>query len=125
VWVLLRHLGVEGYRELVARDVAVADHLADGVRAAPDLELVAAGLSVVCFRYRPPGLDDPGRLDDLNRAVLAAVQLGGRSFVGGTTVAGAAALRACVVNPRAGADDVDAILADVRAAGARIAGDTS
>jgi aromatic-L-amino-acid/L-tryptophan decarboxylase len=122
VWALLRHLGVEGYRDLVARDVEVAGHLADGVRAAPDLELLATGLSVVCFRYRPPGID-PARLDDLNRAVVTAVQLGGRSFVGGTTVGGAAALRACVVNPRAGADDVDAILADVRATGARLTGD--
>jgi glutamate/tyrosine decarboxylase-like PLP-dependent enzyme len=124
VWMLLRHLGLAGYRELVAHDVAVAERLADGVRAAPDLELLAAGLSVVCFRYRPPGLDDPQRLDALDGAVLTAVQLGGRAFVGGTTVDGATALRACVVNPRTGGADVDAVLADVRAAGARLAAAT-
>jgi len=116
LWVLLKHLGVDGYRQLVARDLAVAAHLADAVRAAPDLDLLAHGLSVVCFRCRPDGVP-ADRLDELNRAVVTAVQLGGGSFLAGTTVGGVVALRACIVNPGTTTADVDALVAAVRAAG--------
>jgi len=114
---LLRHLGLDGYRELIARDVAVAGRLAAAVEAAGDLELLAHGLSVVCFRCLPaqPGAD----ADALNRQVLTQVQLSGRAFLAGTTVDGVFALRACVVNPTMGSADAEAIIAEVRAAAGR------
>jgi aromatic-L-amino-acid/L-tryptophan decarboxylase len=116
VWLELKHLGLDGYRDLVAHDIAVADRLAAGVAAAPDLELLACGLSVVCFRCRPAGRPyDDKALDTLNRNVLSAVQLGGRAFLAGTTVNGVFALRACVVNPGSNAADADAVLAEVAA----------
>jgi aromatic-L-amino-acid/L-tryptophan decarboxylase len=117
VWLLLKHLGVSGYRDLIARDIAMAERLASGVGDAPDLELLAHGLSVVCFRCRPVDwAGDDEALDALNRRVLSAVQLGGRAFLAGTTVDGAFALRACIVNPGTEAADVDALIAEVRAA---------
>jgi glutamate/tyrosine decarboxylase-like PLP-dependent enzyme len=117
VWLMLKHLGVAGYRNLVTRDLAVADRLAAGVTAAPDLELLTHELSVVCFRCRPTTwAGDRAALDDLNRQVLSAVQLGGGAFLAGTTVDGVVALRACVVNPGSTAADADAVLAEVRAA---------
>jgi glutamate/tyrosine decarboxylase-like PLP-dependent enzyme len=121
VWLLLKHLGVAGYRDLIAHDIAVANRFAAGVTAAPDLELIAHGLSVVCFRCRP--VDWPGdaqALDALNHRVLSAVQLGGRAFLAGTQINGMYALRACVVNPGSSAADADAVLADVRAVLARL-----
>jgi glutamate/tyrosine decarboxylase-like PLP-dependent enzyme len=114
VWLMLRHVGVEGYRALIEHDLAVAARLAAGVTAAPDLELLAHGLSVVCFRCHPPGTPGPA-LDELNRRVLTALQLGGAAFLAGTTVHGAFALRACVVNPGTTMQDADAVLAEVRA----------
>ena len=114
VWLMLRHLGVAGYRDLVARDIAVADRLAAAVAAATDLELLTHGLSVVCFRARPMWLrGDDAALDSLNRAVAAQVQLGGRAFLAGTMVDGSFALRACVVNPGTSGEDADALVAEV------------
>jgi glutamate/tyrosine decarboxylase-like PLP-dependent enzyme len=115
VWMLLKHLGVRGYRELIEHDLAVADRLAEAVGAAADLELLARGLSVVCFRCRPVGGPNGESLDAVNRRVLAAVQLGGAAFLSGTTLDGMFALRACVVNPRATLEDADAVVAEVRA----------
>lgn len=124
VWMLLKHLGVAGYRDLIEHDVALADRFAAGVAAAPDLELLANGLSVVCFRCRPVGW--PGdALDELNRRVLSTMQLGGRAFLAGTTVDGAFALRACVVNPGSSGADADAVLGEVRAVLSRLTGGES
>jgi aromatic-L-amino-acid decarboxylase len=121
VWMLLKHLGVAGYRDLITRDIAVADRLVIGVVAAPDLELLAHGLSVVCFRCRPVDWSgDDQALDALNHRVLSAVQLGGRAFLAGTHVNGVFALRACVVNPGSSAADADAVLDEVRAVLARL-----
>ncbi|GGM25387.1 pyridoxal phosphate-dependent decarboxylase family protein [Dactylosporangium sucinum] len=108
VWALLKHLGVAGYRALVEHDLAVAAHLASAVDRADDLELLAHGLSVVCFRVAGS--------DELNRQVLATVQASGRAYLAGTTVDGAFALRACVVNPGTTTADADALLTEVRAA---------
>ncbi|MBF9131224.1 aminotransferase class V-fold PLP-dependent enzyme [Plantactinospora sp. S1510] len=117
VWLMLKHLGLDGYRGLIAHDLAVAARLAAGVTAATDLELLAHGLSVVCFRCRPAGwAGDGAALDALNRQVLSAVQLGGRAFLAGTSVDGVFALRACVVNPGSDGADVDALLTEVRTA---------
>jgi glutamate/tyrosine decarboxylase-like PLP-dependent enzyme len=113
---MLRHLGLDGYRELIAHDLQLAATLAEGVRQSPDLELLAHGLSVVCFRCRPPGIADAGRLDDVNRQVLSRVQLSGRAFVAGTTIDGVFAPRACVINPGSGPEDIALLLRDLRTA---------
>ena len=114
VWMALRHLGVSGYRSLVGRDLELARRLADRVRAAPDLVLwEPQGLSIVCFRYDAGGAGGEA-LDELNRAVLRDVQLGGAAFLSSTVMAGRFWLRACIVNPRARAEDMDALVELVR-----------
>jgi len=113
VWMQLRHLGRDGYRRLIAADLAAAGELRRAVAASADFELLASGLSVVCFRHRPGGMS-PARLDEHNQAVLKAVQLGGRAFLAGTTVDGVFALRACIVNPGLTTARVAGLLGDIR-----------
>ncbi|MGX6606871.1 pyridoxal-dependent decarboxylase [Micromonosporaceae bacterium Da 78-11] len=60
VWMLLRHLGTAGYRELIEHDLATAEQIRTAVRAAGDLELLTHGLSVV----------DPGATDAIVAEVL-------------------------------------------------------
>jgi glutamate/tyrosine decarboxylase-like PLP-dependent enzyme len=122
LWMTLRHFGVAGYRTLLAGDVALARHLADGVRADPSLELwEPQGLSIACFRAVPAaGAGDGEALDALNRALLSRVQLGGEAFLSGTVLNGRFWLRACVVNPRSTAADMDAVLEVVRAEAQRL-----
>ncbi|MDQ6675190.1 MAG: pyridoxal-dependent decarboxylase, partial [Chloroflexota bacterium] len=115
VWMALKHHGLGGYRALMEHDLALADRLAAHIEAAPALELLARGLSVVCFRLAPPALGvQADGLDELNRRVLAAVQMSGQAFVTGTSVRGQFALRACVVNPRSAEADIDALVRLVR-----------
>jgi glutamate/tyrosine decarboxylase-like PLP-dependent enzyme len=120
VWFQLRHLGQAGYRELISRDIALAVRLRRALARAADFEVLASGLSVVCFRHRPAGLAGP-ELDRHNQAVLRAVQLGGRAFLAGTQVDGRFAVRACIVNPGMTAADIDAIITDIRTRAAALA----
>ncbi len=59
IWMAMRQLGLAGYRELIGHDLELAGYLRAEVEAAPDLELLADGLSVVCFRYRPAEAGGP------------------------------------------------------------------
>ncbi len=120
VWFQLRHLGRAGYRELITRDLALATRLRRALAQSADFEVLGRGLSVVCFRHHPPGLD-PGQLDAHNQALLRAIQLSGQAFLAGTRVDGAFALRACIVNPGMTRADVAAIIAGLRAHGRRLA----
>ncbi|HEV7703373.1 MAG TPA: aminotransferase class V-fold PLP-dependent enzyme [Gemmatimonadaceae bacterium] len=112
VWMALRYFGTSGYARLIAHDIAMARRLAARVRITPMLELrEPVGLSIVCFRVRPPSLHgDDAAIDALNQRVLAALQLGGRAFLSSTVLGGRTWLRSCIVNPGTMPEDVDAVL---------------
>jgi len=121
LWLTLRRIGVEGYRELITRDIALARSLRQRLGDAPDFEVIAAGpLSITCFRYRPVNLQaDETELNRLNRALLDIVQHQGHVFLTGTELDGRFALRACIVNFRTTEPDLDVLLGEIRSAAER------
>ena len=123
IWMAVHQLGLDGYRDLIRHDLRLAEYLRTQVRSAPDLELIAAGLSITCLRYRPADwTGTPEQLDDLNRRLVGAVQQAGRAFLTGTTVRNQAVLRACIVNPGTRQRDIDVLLEEILRHGARLAG---
>jgi glutamate/tyrosine decarboxylase-like PLP-dependent enzyme len=107
VWATLKAYGRRGYRELVERNVGHAQRLAGLVEPADDFELVApAPLNIVCFRYRPPDVDE-AELDDLNLRLGETLLADGRVFVGTTRWAGKVAFRPAFTNWRTTDADVD------------------
>ena len=123
VWATLRAYGREGYREMVERHLDLAQHLARAVDVAEDFERLAeVPLNIVCFRYRPPGMDDGATLDDLNRRIGEAVLEDGRVFVGTTMYEGRVAFRPAIVNWQTQIADVDALLDVLRETGRALAG---
>jgi aromatic-L-amino-acid/L-tryptophan decarboxylase len=123
LWMTLQHLGRAGVRDLIARHVALAEHLAGLVDRAPDLELLAPpGLSIVCFRYVPAHLrGDEKKLDALNQRVMEDVQASGAAFVTQTTLRGRFALRACLLHYATTEADLAALVDVVRETGDRVA----
>jgi glutamate/tyrosine decarboxylase-like PLP-dependent enzyme len=114
VWATLRAYGRAGYREMIERHLAVAQHLATLVADAPELELLApVPLNIVCFRARPPGIAERD-LDDFNDRLGQAIRADGRVFVGTTTYGGRTALRPAIVNWRTTPADVEALIAVTR-----------
>jgi glutamate/tyrosine decarboxylase-like PLP-dependent enzyme len=110
VWATLRAYGRDGYRAMVERHIGLARRLADQVDAEPDLERLAdVPLNVVCFRYRPRGVEQD-RLDELNRQLGQAVLDDGRVYFGTTVYRGHVAFRPAIVNWRTGPEDVDLIV---------------
>lgn len=115
VWLALRQAGASGYRRMIADDIALSRAMADAIAAHPALELVTQDLSIATFRYVPPDLgtnlsaEAVAYLDDLNRALLNALQRGGEAFVSNAIVAGRYVLRACIVNFHTTLADVQAV----------------
>jgi glutamate/tyrosine decarboxylase-like PLP-dependent enzyme len=123
VWMTLREEGVEGYRAAIDKQVDLAERLRGQVDSAADMEVVASGLSVVCFRYTPDELrGDEEALDGLNRELLRRLQLGGEAFLSGTVLRGRFALRACIVNYKTREEDIDRLVELVRVTGVEVNG---
>jgi glutamate/tyrosine decarboxylase-like PLP-dependent enzyme len=112
VWATLRAYGRDGYRSMVERHLDLAQRLAARVDAEPELERLAeVPLDIVCFRWRPDGVEED-RLDELNRRLGAALLDDGRVFAGTTLYEGRVAFRPAIVNWRTRPEDVE-LLVDV------------
>ena len=115
VWLGLQQAGRSGYARLIGEDIALAQRLFERAAAHPELEAVTHSLSISTLRYVPAGCHD-GRpetetyLNQLNEALLNALQRGGEAFLSNAVVRGKYCLRACVVNFRTTASDIDAII---------------
>ena len=118
LWLALKQIGVEGYRQLFGRDLALARLLRQKIKARSDFELVAAGpITVTCFRYAPPGARE---LKALNHALLQLVQAEGEVYLTSTELRGEFVLRANIVNFRTGEADLDFLLHKIAEAGERL-----
>lgn len=112
VWLSLAAHGTEAYGRRIAHDVELARYLDRRVREHPDLEpMCPVTLSIACFRYAPAaaGLDDAA-LDALNERLMIAIRRDGRAFPSNAELGGHYCLRACLVNHRTEADDIDALV---------------
>ncbi len=116
VWLALQQAGAEGYRRMMAEDVALAGEIARAVEAHPEFELFTLALSIATFRFVPAELRPrtgeeavERYLDDLNRALLDRSQKAGAVFVSNAVIRGRYLLRACVVNIHTGPEDARAV----------------
>jgi aromatic-L-amino-acid/L-tryptophan decarboxylase len=112
-WATVAGLGREGIAAHVARCNELARELASMVEGEAELELaLAPQTSIVAFRARPANCP-PERLEDVNRALPEAVQARGRAFVTGTVFEGRETLRACILHPQTGTEQLATLVAEV------------
>jgi aromatic-L-amino-acid/L-tryptophan decarboxylase len=115
IWVSLLAHGWAAYSRRIVHDVALAHYLCDRVVAHDELEALATPtLSIACFRYVPEGLPASAEREDylnrLNERLMAEIQLAGRVFPSNAVIDGKFAIRACIVNYRTEAADMDALV---------------
>ena len=122
VWALIREIGVEGLRERIRRHNDMARRIADTCKSRADLELLLEPtLSVCCFRYLAPGVDD---LDRLNRRLHRRLVHGNVYMPSTTRVNGQLALRPCFIGAQADETQVDGLLQAVLRIGAELAAES-
>jgi glutamate/tyrosine decarboxylase-like PLP-dependent enzyme len=129
VWVSLLAHGWSAYCRRIEHDVELARYLHRRVIERPEFEPMAPEppLSIACFRYVPEDMRD-GRastdrdayLDRLNERLMSEIQMDGRVFPSNAVLDGRYVLRACIVNFRTEAAEVDRLLEVAAELGARL-----
>lgn len=123
VWMCLKAIGLDGYRELLARNVALVEQLHECVRERDDFEVLHdPNLFIYSFRFAPRDLraaldgdrlSDAGRdaietyLDEANVAIAESVQESGLGFLTTTEMDGHQSLRLSISNHRTTSEDID------------------
>jgi aromatic-L-amino-acid decarboxylase len=112
-WATIAALGRQGIAAHIARCNELARELATLVERDPELELaVAPQTSIVAFRARPASCP-PERLEDVNQALPEAVQARGKAFVTGTLFEDRETLRACILHPGTGLEQLATLVTEV------------
>jgi aromatic-L-amino-acid decarboxylase len=122
LWFVLRAFGAEGLREHLRRHLRWGRELARKVEADPHFEPAApTPWSVVCLRALFPGTT-PEREDELNEAILQAVNCKGDIFVSHTKLRGRYVIRVAVSNLRTDQDRVDLAWSQIQSEAERLRG---
>ncbi|GAA2595927.1 aspartate aminotransferase family protein [Streptomyces axinellae] len=113
LWMCIRHLGTAGYTQILRRARERTTSFAERIHKAPGLELVTEpDTTVVCFRLVQPGLSQRD-VDLLHERVQQALFHSGRLLLSTTRVGGSTVLRAVLLNPLVGLEDLDEALQHV------------
>jgi len=102
LWFVLRSFGARQIRELLAEHIRLAQVLAGWIDAHPDFERMApVPLSVVCFRWKPPGsIATDAALDAANEKLIDLVNQTGEVFLSHTRLRGRIAIRIAIGHVR-------------------------
>ena len=94
LWFVIRSYGIQGLQKLIRGHIAMAERLAAEIAETADFELLApVPLALICFRYRPEGLDDEDQLDRLNETLVERINDSGAAYLTHTRLAGRYAIR--------------------------------
>ncbi|MCA9736173.1 MAG: aminotransferase class V-fold PLP-dependent enzyme [Gemmatimonadetes bacterium] len=118
MWLPLHLFGVGPFRAALEEKLELARYFHARVRELPDMEVgPPPTLSVVCFRWAPPGRDP----DEATRALTDALHADGRVFLSSTRIDGALWLRCAVLSFRTHRRQIDQALELIATARARLA----
>jgi aromatic-L-amino-acid decarboxylase len=100
LWMVMRTFGADGLAARIREHVRLAQAFAAWVDAEPGWELMAPHpLSLVCFRFAPPGTSEAER-EALNARIMHDVNASGRAFLSHTKLNGRYTLRLAIGNLR-------------------------
>jgi aromatic-L-amino-acid decarboxylase len=111
LWWSLRAHGWDAYARRLVHDCRLARYLRDLASAHPRLEATNdPQLMIATFRYVPDDDRSADAVDELNQRIMERLQYSGRVYPSNAVVGGRFVLRACIVNFRTEADDIDALV---------------
>jgi aromatic-L-amino-acid decarboxylase len=94
LWFVIRSYGLEGLKKKIREHISIAAELEQWIRNTPNFEVVTARtLNLVCFRYKPNGIDNQTELSQLNEKLLQALNATGKMYLSHTKLNGIYTLR--------------------------------
>jgi glutamate/tyrosine decarboxylase-like PLP-dependent enzyme len=107
----LRAHGWQAYQHRMVHDCELARYLHDLADAHPRLEATnEPELMIATFRYVPAEDRSSDDDDELNLRIMERLQYSGRIYPSNAYVDGRFVLRACIVNFRSEAQDIEALV---------------
>ena len=108
LWFVIRDYGVEGIKAKVKEHIDWAGDLAEKISQSPEFELHnPQNLSLVCFRYKPVGVNEKDILNRLNEELLQTLNASGKIYITHTRVGGLVTLRMVVAQTYVTLDHVN------------------
>ncbi|MDT3741427.1 MAG: pyridoxal-dependent decarboxylase [Candidatus Kapabacteria bacterium] len=93
-WFVLRGFGIRGLQEKLSCHIELAQIIHDRVIESPDFELLAPlSFNLVCFRYKPKGVDNDELLNKINDDIVNQINSSGKIFLTKTKLAGKTTIR--------------------------------
>ena len=94
LWFVIRSYGVARLKQMIQTHIKLAQELAAHIDMEDDFERLApTPLALVCFRYRPAGVDQKSKLDALNETLVENINFSGAAYLTHTRLSGAYAIR--------------------------------
>lgn len=94
LWFVIRSFGVKGLQEKIRAHISMAKWLEDAINKNLDFEMLTPRtLSLVCFRYKPAGIESTEELNAINEGILHKVNQTGKIFITHTKLDGIYTLR--------------------------------
>jgi glutamate/tyrosine decarboxylase-like PLP-dependent enzyme len=116
IWLAVKHFGLARYRAVISRTLDLSRYAEELLEATPNIEIVSpAVLSVVSFRYVPPGAEgDDEAIERMNQEIRQRVWDSGHAMITSSRVRGRYVLRICVVNHNTRKADVEQVVGLIR-----------
>lgn len=94
LWFVIRSFGVDGIKEKLRKHISLAQWLAGKVEKSNEFELMApVTFSLVCFRWKPEGIVEEEKLNQLNMQLLNDLNASGKLYLTHTKLNGKYVLR--------------------------------
>lgn len=94
LWFVLRSFGVQEMQEILRKHIELAKELEAKIRNEGDFEIMAPRtLSLVCFRYKPKGVEDENELNRINELLLQTINKSGKAYLSHTKLNGRYTIR--------------------------------
>jgi aromatic-L-amino-acid/L-tryptophan decarboxylase len=115
LWFVLRSFGKETLQEKLRDHIRMARNLAELIAQEEEFELMApVTFNLVCFRYKPLGIDDESELNRINEAFLKKINDTGKIFLTHTKIKDKYALRMVIAQTNVEQRHVDSAWALVQ-----------
>ncbi|MEL6192010.1 MAG: aminotransferase class I/II-fold pyridoxal phosphate-dependent enzyme [Bacteroidota bacterium] len=96
LWFVMRNMGLSGMQEILRGHMTLTQDLVKKLEAHPDFEILApVPLNLVCFRYKPTGMDE-AQLNELNAQLVKSMNDGGEVYLTHTKLDGKYTLRVVI-----------------------------